>query len=242
MRRPVGSAAGEAGNRDRGCHAGRTRRWPTSSTGPRLVYGHRTAVVDEPAVPGSLRDAHLPRARGVGVGHGPGPGRPRRGRTGAGGHRQPELRPLPDRVLRRQRLRPHPGADQLPADVRRDRLRRAAFRGVRPPVRPRTGRRGGLASRSPTGSAWTASTTPPSFVLASGERDAAGLGARRERRLFSQLHVGHDRSSQGRAAHAPQLLAQRDGVRLAHRCQRSRRPACTPCPCSTATAGACPMR
>ena len=24
-----------------------------------LVYGHRTAVVDEPAVAGSLRDAHL---------------------------------------------------------------------------------------------------------------------------------------------------------------------------------------
>ena len=63
---------------------------------------------------------------------------------------------------------------------------------------------------------------------------------RRGRDLLGQLHVGHDGAAQGRAADAAQLLAQRRHVRVAHRRQRSRRAACTRCPCSTATAGGCP--
>ena len=46
---------------------------------------------------GFARDAHLRRARGPGPGHGPRPRRPRGRPRGAGRHRQPELRPVPDR-------------------------------------------------------------------------------------------------------------------------------------------------
>ena len=64
------------------------------------------------------------------------------------------------------------------------------------------------------------------FVLGSGHRpaalpapgrDAAPAGHRRERHRVDQLHVGHHRAAQGRAAHPPQLLAQRGDVRLAPR-------------------------
>ena len=46
------------------------------------------------------------------------------------------------------------------------------------------------------------------------------LGTRRGRRLLDQLHVGDDSSPQGGRAHPPQLLAQRSDVRLA--CHRHR--------------------
>ena len=91
------------------------------------VYGDRTAVVDEPGTAGSLgtlsyRELDEPRPR-----HGAGPGghgrRPRR----AGGDRQPERGPVPDLLLRRQRLRPDPGPGQLPAERRRDQLHRRPF-------------------------------------------------------------------------------------------------------------------
>ena len=49
-----------------------------------LVYGHRTAVVDEPSVPGSFGTLTYARARGPGAGHGPGAGRPRGRATGSG--------------------------------------------------------------------------------------------------------------------------------------------------------------
>ena len=62
-----------------------------------LVYGHRAAVVDEPDGAGLARDADLRRARGPGPGHGPGARRPRGRARRAGGHRQPELGPVPDR-------------------------------------------------------------------------------------------------------------------------------------------------
>ena len=101
-----------------------------------LVYGNRTAVVDEASVPGSYgtltyRELEA-RARGMalalddlGVDHG------ERGRD-----RQSELRAVPDFLLRCQRVRPHPGPDQLPVDLRGDRVCRATFRSVSPPVRP----------------------------------------------------------------------------------------------------------
>ena len=125
-----------------GVACGSHSRWRTSSTGRRWSTAHRTAVVDEPGAAGSLGHRDLRRAGGPGPGHGPGArrpgGRPRR----AGRHRQPELRPVPDLLLRCQRLRAGARADQLPPHRRRDRLHRRALRRVRPPVRPRAGRRG----------------------------------------------------------------------------------------------------
>ncbi len=47
------------------------------------------------------------------------------------------------------------------------------------------------------------------FAPAGAGRGAAGVGGRRGRHLLGQLHLRHDRPAQGRAAHAPQLLAQR---------------------------------
>ena len=38
--------------------------------------------------------------------------------------------------------------------------------------------------------------------------------------MLGQLHLGHDGAAEGRAAHPPELLAQRGHVRLAHRRQR----------------------
>ncbi len=52
---------------------------------------------------------------------------------------------------------------------------------------------------------------------------ARALDSRRRRDRDHQLHERHDGAAQGRAAHAPQHLGQRDDVRLAHRRDRSRR-------------------
>ena len=40
--------------------------------------------------------------------------------------------------------------------------------------------------------------------------EPVAVGAGRGRHLHDQLHLGHHRPAQGRAAHAPQQLAQRD--------------------------------
>ena len=48
-------------------------------------------------------------------------------------------------------------------------------------------------------------------------------GLRRDRARLDQQHVGHDGAAQGRPALATKLLAQRRDVRLAHRRQRPRR-------------------
>ena len=55
--------------------------------------------------------------------------------------------------------------------------------------------------------------------------DPGGVGGRRGRHLLDQLHVGDHGAAQGRAAHPPQLLAERGDVRLAHHRHRPRRPA-----------------
>ena len=100
------------------------------------VYGSRSAVIDEPDVPGSLGTVTYTeleaRARGMargldhlGVAHGE--------RVAIV---SPELRPVPHVVLRCERLRPHPRADQLPPLFGGDRLHRRTLRGVGPPVRP----------------------------------------------------------------------------------------------------------
>ena len=57
-----------------------------------------------------------------------------------------------------------------------------------------------------------------------------------------QLHERHHRASEGRAAHAPHALDQRDDLRLADRRERPRRVSSGRCRCSTATAGACRTR
>ena len=49
------------------------------------------------------------------------------------------------------------------------------------------------------------------------------MGARRERHVLGQLHVGHHGTAERRPAHPPELLAQRGDVRMAHRRQRPRR-------------------
>ena len=58
------------------------------------------------------------------------------------------------------------------------------------------------------------------FAPASRQADAERLGTRRGRHLLGELHVGHHGATQGRAADAPQLLAQRGNVRVAHGGQR----------------------
>ena len=127
-----------------------------------LVYGHRTAVVDEPSVPGSFgtltyRELEA-RARGMalalddlGVEHGervaivsPNSGRFLTSYFGVSGYGR-TLVPINFRLT----------ADEIAYVV-------AALRGVGPPVRPGSDRRGRTPSRSPTASASTAVTTPRS--------------------------------------------------------------------------------
>ena len=63
-------------------------------------------------------------------------GRPRR----AGRHREPERGPVPDLLLRGQRVRPGPGPGQLPAERRGDPLHRRALGRVGAAGRPGVGR------------------------------------------------------------------------------------------------------
>ena len=108
-------------------------------------------------MPGSLGPAHLRRAGGPGAGHGAWPSTTW---ASAHGERVAIVSPNSARFLTAffgvsgygRVLVP----DQLPAERRRDRLHRRALRGVGPPVRPRARRRCWPASRSATGSAWTA--------------------------------------------------------------------------------------
>ena len=182
-----------------------------------LVYGHRVAVVDEPDVAGSLGTPDLRRARGPGTGDGARPRRPRGRPRRARRHRQPELGPLPGLLLRRQRLRPRPGAHQLPPHRRGDRLRRRASGGVSPPVRPGAGRPGG---RHQGGAPLLPRRRRGRRAVRAGRHHGARpqpVGGRRGRPLLGQLHLGHDGAAEGRAAHPAQLLAQRGDLRLAHR-------------------------
>ncbi len=148
-----------------------------------------------------------------------GPPRPRAGRVarrdGCAGRRPgrgrvAELRPVADVVLRRLGLGPGAGADQLPARGRRDPLHRRALRRRGADGRPRPaapGRRGRVQAdvRARRGRRQDLGI----------DRRAAAVGGRRGRDRDDQLHVRHDRATQGRPADAPQQLAQRDGLRLA---------------------------
>ena len=54
------------------------------------------------------------------------------------------------------------------------------------------------------------------FAEAPDDAQPRRLGAGRGRDREHQLHQRDDRAAQGRAAHPPELLAERDDVRLAH--------------------------
>ena len=138
------------------------------------VYGDRTAVVDEPGTAGSLgtlsyRELDAPRPR-----HGAGPGRHGRRPGRAGRDRQPERGPVPDLLLRRQRLRPDPGPGQLPAERRRDQLHRRPFRQRRCCWSTPSRRRACAASAPSTRSCWTGPRTRScSRAAADGAEPAA---------------------------------------------------------------------
>ena len=55
-----------------------------------------------------------------------------------------------------------------------------------------------------------------------GRRPTGAVAGRRGGHLLDQLHLGHHGAAQGRAAHPPQLLAERRHLRMAHHCQRPR--------------------
>ena len=199
-------------------------------------------MVDEPDQPaaswGALTCARDGRAR-------PGAGRRRSTRSAsAQGERvaivSPELGPAAHRVLRRERrtagcscrstsastptrsryIVEHSGASVLLVDPELDdalaRRRRASTASCSAP----------RATRSST-----------AFGVEPEPWDA-----RRGRDRHHQLHERHDRAPEGRAAHAPQPLAQRGDVRLAHGRRATATCTCTRCRCSTATAGACRTR
>ena len=183
------------------------------------VYGERIGIVDEPDQPApSLGDltyarvGELARAQaakldelGIGVGE----------RVAV---RLAQQRPAVHRLLRRHRLRPGAGADQLPSLRRRGRLHRRALRRARALRRP--GARGRPRRAS---SASTSSSSAHDDGDVRRGPGARALGARRERHRDDQLHVGHDRPTQGRADHAPQHLDQRGHLRAAHGRHRPRR-------------------
>ena len=102
-----------------------------------IVYGERVAVVDEPNPPGGGLGRFTYAQFGA---DGAQPGgrarRPGRGPERARRHRVAQRRALPGEPVRRQRLRPHPGAGELPAQRRGD------------PLHPRALRRHGAAGRS----------------------------------------------------------------------------------------------
>ena len=186
-----------------------------------LVYGDRVAVVDEPNPPGGglgrftyAQFGEMARSLAVGA------RRSRRRPERARGDRVPQRRALPGEPLRCQRLRPHPGAGELPPQRRGD------------PLHPRTLRAlrccwsiPSWTSRCATSRSSTASCSAPRATRSSScaRAPAEALGAGRERHRVDQLHLRHHRAAQGRAAHPPQLLAQRGDLRLAPGPERSRR-------------------
>ena len=156
---------------------------------------------------------------------GPGPGGPPRS-TGRAGRRPgrghlAELGPAADSFFGVSGW----GRILVPINFRlargRDRVHRRAQRrrgGLR---RPRAEGRARRAGRRRTSSC---SATTTRCTCATPSR-ATWAEPRRGRHRHDQLHLGHDRPAQGRAADPPQPLAQRDGVRPAHDDHRPRRAA-----------------
>ena len=188
-----------------------------------LVYGDREAVVDEPNPPGGglgrftyAQFAAMARSLA---------GRARRPRASGENERvaivSPERRALPREPLRRQRVRARAGAGQLPAQRGGDPLHHRALRLLGAAGRSRAGR---VAARHPGEAPLRARRRAPTRSSSCGQGATPRLrGHRRERDGVDQLHVGHHRAAQGRAAHPPQLLAQRGHLRLAPGPDRPRR-------------------
>ncbi len=145
--------------------------------------------------------------------------RARHRRRRAGRDPVAERGPLPRRALRCPGVRAGPRADQLPAQPGRGRVHRRAL------GRVRAARRSGVR-RSGRGHPGEAPLRPRRRVrrraLPAHRHPQAGERGR-ARDGDDQLHLRHHRPAQGRADDAPQPLAQRGDVRLAHGRHRSRR-------------------
>ena len=185
-----------------------------------LVYGERVGVVDEPDQPaGAVGRAHVRARSRAGHGRRPPASTARRRAGRAGRDRVAELGAAAHVALRRERLGPGARADQLPPQRR---------------------------ARSPTSSSTRAPTVLLSIpssttslrrvdceaALCWAPRRDAGLPLRRRARAVGRPTKTPPRRSttpaapppaQGRAADAPQHLAQRRGLRAARRRQGSRR-------------------
>ena len=178
-----------------------------------LVYGDRIGVVDEPDQPaeslGELtwseiaRRARAPRPRGSTR------SASRQGeRVAIVSHNSARLLTSFFGVIG---VRARARADQLPAQRRRDRLHRRALGRV------------GAARRSRARGIARGVTAKHRFVLGAESDDellpirhgARAVDRRRGRDRHDQLHERHDGAPEGRAAHAPHPLGQRDHVRLA---------------------------
>ncbi len=186
-----------------------------------LVYGHREAVVDEPTPPGGglgrftyAQFASMARSLAATLDDlGVGGERPR-------GHRLAERGPLPHQPLRGERVRARAGAGELPAERGGDPLHHRALRLLRAAGGSRAGR---VPARHQGEAPLRAGQRDRPAALPAPGRDAAPAGHRRERDGLHQLHLRHHRAAQGRAAHPPQLLAQRGHLRLAPGHDRPRR-------------------
>ena len=183
------------------------------------VYGDRVGVVDEPDAAGTepgRADLRPDRGPGAPPGRPARPARHRAGRAGRG--REPQQQPAAHVVLRRLGLGPDPGAGELPAAAGRGAVHRRA---VRLPGALRRPRARGVAE----GRRGRAQVRPRHRLrpLCGARRRAGAVGARRECDGDDQLHVGHHRSAEGRADHAPQHLDQRGDLRPPHHDQRPRR-------------------
>jgi hypothetical protein len=178
-------------------------RWSTSPTS-RGVVGLAHVPRD-----GRARESAGGRAR-----------RARRGARRARCDREPQLGPVAHVVLRRERVRPHRRADQLPAERRRGRVHRRPLRRVRAARRSRARARARRHRRE-------APIRHRGRVRRGAvplRRRAVPLGrAQRGRDRVDQLHERYHRASEGCADHAPQRMVERGHVRLAPRDQRPRR-------------------
>ena len=198
-------------------------------SGPPSSTGTGWPSSTNPASPGSLGSHHLRRDAGPGPGHGPGPrGHGRRPRR-TGGHREPELGPLPHLLLRGERLRAGPRPHQLPAERRRGGLHRRALGGQGPARRSRARRAAGRGGGAQPRSSSTAHDDAELFAPAAPAGGPTGRGPADEDATCSINYTsGTTARPKGRRAHPPHLLAERGQLRLAHHGHRPRRPAAHP--------------
>ena len=186
-----------------------------------LVYGDRVGIVDEPDQPAPSLGGHdLP----LGPRPGPGPGRRARRARRRQGERVAMVSQNAARlltvVLRRQRR----GAGSSCRSTSASRPTRCATSSSTPAPSV-------LLVDPELDEALAGVTAPHRFVIGAEtdellyrlDAEPRAVGARRGRHRHHQLHERHHRPAQGRAADAPQPVAQRRHVRLAGRGERPRR-------------------